>query len=283
MRDIIKMSASPTLYPCTPKRPTAPRYTYCTPSPPTCTQRSSDSKTRIPSSPLNVKTPVRRGQTRRVSMSDSLVFTDPRTPQTPRADDPLKTILRQKFQVRCLERAARARAEQVKRRRYVSTPSEASSDGFDETMDDDVEEDDDAVMQDELFRRIVASSTRKDRHSYRVSYALEVGSSFDPGMEDAAKWEDELRACPTSGSNEFLSSEITTQLPPFEEDEDEVAAYAEHFAALAEFEDIPDDELFSWSDFEDGEEDRPAPPSSSLMTEKAPAQPEPEEDAMCIA
>ncbi|KIL57631.1 hypothetical protein M378DRAFT_87628 [Amanita muscaria Koide BX008] len=209
-------------------------------------------------------------------MSDSLVFTDPRTPQTPRADDPLKTILRQKFQVRCLERAARARAEQVKRRRYVSTPSEASSDGFDEAMDDDVEEDDDAVMQDELFRRIVASSTRKDRHSYRVSYALEVGSSFDPGMEDAAKWEDELRGL-------LLQLLITTQLPPFEEDEDEVAAYAEHFAALAEFEDIPDDELFSWSDFEDGEEDRPAPPSSSLMTEKAPAQPEPEEDAMCIA
>ena len=36
------------------------------------------------------------------------------------------------------------------------------------------------------------SSFRKSQHSYRVSYALEVGSSFDPDLEDVAKWEEEL-------------------------------------------------------------------------------------------
>ncbi len=36
------------------------------------------------------------------------------------------------------------------------------------------------------------SSFRKSQHSYRVSYALEVGSSFDPDLEDVSKWEEEL-------------------------------------------------------------------------------------------
>lgn len=37
------------------------------------------------------------------------------------------------------------------------------------------------------------SAKHKKTHSYRVSYALEVGSSFDPDMEDASAWESELR------------------------------------------------------------------------------------------
>lgn len=43
-----------------------------------------------------------------------------------------------------------------------------------------------------LFRRIMAQSNRKMDHSYRLSYALEVGSSFDPDIEDVAEWENEL-------------------------------------------------------------------------------------------
>ena len=34
---------------------------------------------------------------------------------------------------------------------------------------------------------------QKEKHAYRVSYALDVGSSFDPDMEDPRSWEDELR------------------------------------------------------------------------------------------
>lgn len=29
----------------------------------------------------------------------------------------------------------------------------------------------------------------KEKHSYRLSYAQEVGSSFDPDMEDVGEWE----------------------------------------------------------------------------------------------
>jgi hypothetical protein len=38
----------------------------------------------------------------------------------------------------------------------------------------------------------MANATRKQTHSYRVSYAQEVGSSYDPDMEDASRWEEEL-------------------------------------------------------------------------------------------
>ena len=38
----------------------------------------------------------------------------------------------------------------------------------------------------------MANATRKERHSYRVSYAQEVGSSIDPDLEDVASWEQEL-------------------------------------------------------------------------------------------
>lgn len=33
----------------------------------------------------------------------------------------------------------------------------------------------------------------KRQHQYRLSYTNEVGSSFDPDMEDVTEWEDELR------------------------------------------------------------------------------------------
>ena len=53
----------------------------------------------------------------------------------------------------------------------------------------------------QLFQRIVESSFRKSQHSYRVSYALEVGSSFDPDLEDMAKWEEELHGTAVSSTN----------------------------------------------------------------------------------
>jgi hypothetical protein len=81
-----------------------------------------------------------------------MVFADLGGNSPQRAEDPLKSIMKQKFRARCLERAAKAREEQVRRRRYTSgyPSSEPSSDGFDEAMDDDDEDDDDAAMQGEV-------------------------------------------------------------------------------------------------------------------------------------
>ena len=36
------------------------------------------------------------------------------------------------------------------------------------------------------------NTNRRQQHSYRVSYEVEVGSSFDPNLEDADVWEQEL-------------------------------------------------------------------------------------------
>lgn len=44
------------------------------------------------------------------------------------------------------------------------------------------------------------------------------------------------------------------ELTPIDLDDQELAAYAEKCAALADFNDIPEEELFSWSDFEEPDE-----------------------------
>ncbi|KAK2465105.1 hypothetical protein APHAL10511_002913 [Amanita phalloides] len=240
--------SSPIRYPCTPKRPTAPRNVYCATTPSPSIYQRSRIRSRVSSSPLNDATPI--PASRRIVKSDNLVLSDSGESMLQRTEDPLKSMIKERFRARCLERAAKAREEQVRRRRYASghPPSEASSDEFNEAMDED-EEDDDTIMQDELFRRIIENGHRKRQHAYRVSYALEVGSSFDPDMEDVTQWEEELGCIPPiSSSGESLLSE--DMLPPDFEDEDEVAAYAEDLAVIA---DMPEEDLFSWSDFEDGD------------------------------
>ncbi|PFH49388.1 hypothetical protein AMATHDRAFT_63366 [Amanita thiersii Skay4041] len=198
------------------------------------------------------------------------------SPTLPRPEDPYKAFLRQKFHARCLERAAKAREEQVRRRRYSSQhpPSEASSDGFDDAMDeDDEDEDDETVMQDELFRRMMVNANRKMKHAYRVSYVLEVGSSFDPELEDVGRWEAELKGGEPTCSEEAV--------PPPDLIDEEIAAYAEELSALADFDDIPEDELFTWSDFED-DDAAPSVPlsSSSAQTVVQPSSPHIEDVSM---
>ncbi|KAG6877039.1 hypothetical protein C0993_010867, partial [Termitomyces sp. T159_Od127] len=164
-----------------------------------------------------------------------------------------KTFLRDKFRARCFERAVRARERAVRGRRYLSEPS---SDGFDEVMDDEEEEDDDAIMADELFRRIVSQSNRKALHSYRRSYAEEVGSSFDPDLEDPEEWENDLLAS-GGGRRAGLAldvSEGAEEPTPDDLCDEELEAYAEEHArsrALADFEDLSQEALFSLSDVEE--------------------------------
>lgn len=171
-------------------------------------------------------------------------------PQFNHPEDPQKQFLRERIKAKCLERAQKARARAVKQRRYTGY-SDRSSDGFD--MDDDAqmddddeeEENDDDIMSDELFRRIMAQTDRKTEHTYRLSYAHEVGSSFDPDMEDIAEWEHEVQ-----GS---LNPSGPDPSPADLEDE-ELEAYAEECArqvALDDLANIPEEELFSLSDIDD--------------------------------
>ena len=100
----------------------------------------------------------------------------------------------------------------------------------------------------------MANATRKERHSYRVSYAQEVGSSFDPDLEDVTAWEED---CTTTGASTLNEPLTDKELTPVDLDDEEIEAYAEEYAqraALADFDDIPEKELFSWSDFEETDE-----------------------------
>ncbi|KAG5353278.1 hypothetical protein C0989_008785 [Termitomyces sp. Mn162] len=193
---------------------------------PVVARRCLQFKSRTPSTPLPSSSS--KIHVRAIGSSGGSVFDGGET-QPPL--DPQKVFLREKFKARCFERAAKARARAVKGKRYLSEPS---SDGFDEVMDDDEEEDDDAIMADELFRRIVNHSNRMARHSYLRSYAKEVASG--------------------SGRSTFDVSEDAEEPVPHDLDDEEIEAYAEECAkraALADFEDLSQEELFSLSDVEE--------------------------------
>ncbi|KXN82747.1 hypothetical protein AN958_02186 [Leucoagaricus sp. SymC.cos] len=152
-------------------------------------------------------------------------------PQFEHPEDPQKQFFRERIRAKCLERVQKARARTVKQRRYTGH-SDRSSDGFDVDDedgfggmddDDDEEEDDDAIM---------------------------VGSSFDPDLEDVGEWE-EMQEKPAS----------CPDFSPADLEEEEVEAYAEEYfrqAALDDFADIPEEELFHLSDIDEILDEPPA-------------------------
>ncbi|TCD68753.1 hypothetical protein EIP91_009899 [Steccherinum ochraceum] len=152
---------------------------------------------------------------------------------------PRKAILRERFKAKCLERAQKDRARRVSSKRGLS--SDASSDEVDADMDDGEEENDDEYLNDELFSRVMQSVNKKQKHQYKVSYQHDVGSSFDPDLEDVVEWEEELK----------VPQPINTE--PDDLFEEELAAYAEEYELLY---DLAADDIFGLSDLEDipGEE-----------------------------
>lgn len=54
----------------------------------------------------------------------------------------------------------------------------------------------------------MANVNQKQRHSYKVSYAHEVGSSFDPDFEDINRWEQELAPGDEQSGN-FISVPVS--------------------------------------------------------------------------
>ncbi|KAH9941320.1 uncharacterized protein BXZ73DRAFT_88458 [Epithele typhae] len=147
-------------------------------------------------------------------------------------EPPRKAFLRERLKARAVERAVQKRERAlVRRSRHLS--SEPSSDGMDEMMD----EDEDEMLNDEFYHRIMDNSKRKQVHAYRLSYSLDVGSSFDPDMEDPQSWEDDLHAL----------NAISTG--PEDLDEEEIAAYAAE--AELNLDDLAADDIFGLSDFED--------------------------------
>jgi len=132
------------------------------------------------------------------------------------SDNPHASLLRGRLKERCARRAQQARTKRVEMERRKSA---LSSDCEDVDMDSDEENDEDMALNDELFRRIIASASQKHRYSYRLSFQNEVGSSIDPDLEDIASWERSLQG---EGSPVVYESD----LPPSEFDEEEIAERA---------------------------------------------------------
>ncbi|KAF5380723.1 hypothetical protein D9757_007097 [Collybiopsis confluens] len=146
------------------------------------------------------------------------------------ASNSQQAILKDRLKSRCVERAQKAR-----RQAYVSKRRSDPSHIFDDAMDDD--EGDDAI-ESELFARVVRHQAREERQEYRRSYYADMGTSFDPDLEDITAWEDELQT---------VMEEHSQVLTPEDIEQAELEAYAkecERQAALADFEGIPIEELF---------------------------------------
>ncbi|KAI0264627.1 hypothetical protein BC834DRAFT_246150 [Gloeopeniophorella convolvens] len=160
------------------------------------------------------------------------------------AENPRSALLRDRLKQRCALRAQQARTKRVANERRAYS---LSSDGEGMDVESDEEEEEDAVLNDELFRRIIASASQKHRYSYRLSYQNDVGSSLDPDMEDITEWERNLQDDDTPAPVDDF------ELPPSEFDEDdiaELAAQAEEAEYWANLEAHADD-IFSLSDLED--------------------------------
>ncbi|KAK1225029.1 hypothetical protein PQX77_012028 [Marasmius sp. AFHP31] len=143
-----------------------------------------------------------------------------------------------------------------------------SSEGFD--MDEFMDVDDENASEaeddfdDEVLRRVMLNDNRKLKHKYRLSYYATCGDSFDPDIEDVEQWENELQELEPPLS-EPPSSQID-QLTPEDLEDAELEAYVDDWErqkALADFVDIPAEELFNW-DEDDLNVDRRQSPSRDM-------------------
>ncbi|KAJ7466749.1 hypothetical protein B0H11DRAFT_2197445 [Mycena galericulata] len=191
--------------------------------------------------------------------------------------DSQKAFLRTRLKLRCIERASKARARAVQRKRvYMS-----SSDDMDMDMAMGGEEDSDGDDEefDELFSRIMKNTTRKMHHAFMYSYDREVGS--DP-VPDVDEWENELAGRSESATVPSTSTYVNANSTPREaelepeeleelEDDAELRAYLADQAAFADFADIPAEELFAWGEGEDDDEFNSAS-SSALAYNSVPSE-----------
>lgn len=103
----------------------------------------------------------------------------------------------------------------------------------------------------------MTSIRHKEKHSYRLSYQQEVGSSFDPDMEDMDEWERFLKGLiPSSCSCWFITDLECTivdepAVPAPQPDDFDEAELAEYAAEHELLEGLDLDEIFSYSDLDD--------------------------------
>ncbi|KAG8871657.1 hypothetical protein FRB97_008428 [Tulasnella sp. 331] len=101
---------------------------------------------------------------------------------------PRKALLRDRMKAKCAARIEQDRTKS-KKKKSKGLFDQSSSDGgdMDYMMDEDDEGED--SMDDPLFLRFMAADMRRDKHRQEYNFQRQVGSSFDPELEDIAEWE----------------------------------------------------------------------------------------------
>ncbi|KAJ7460064.1 hypothetical protein B0H11DRAFT_2058654 [Mycena galericulata] len=189
--------------------------------------------------------------------------------------DSQKAFLRTRLKLRCIERASKARARAVQRKRvYMSSSDDMDMEIGGGEEDGDSEGDDEEF--DELFSRIMKNTTRKMHHAFMYSYDREVGS--DP-VPDVDEWENELAGRSESATVPSTSTYVNANSAPRKadaevelelEDDAELRAYLADQAAFADFADIPAEELFGWGEGDD--DDFNSASSSALAYNSVPSE-----------
>ncbi|KAG8895232.1 hypothetical protein FRB99_000692 [Tulasnella sp. 403] len=142
------------------------------------------------------------------------------TSATPEA--PFASFLRDKMKAKCVERIAKDRSK-ARKKFQMNSSSEAGG-----SSDAEMEEDEDEEMADDdpMLLRFMAAEMRRQRHREQYLFECQVGSSFDPDMEEFYTSEN-----PGGGEN---GTDPKDEFD-FESDDDEALAaeYEEYLQAQA--------------------------------------------------
>ena len=182
----------------------------------------AQSSPHMPSSPLNpytkgYRTPSMNASTSQAQNQSRRASYKAKKPLFPALLSPeptQKALLRDRLKAKCVERAKKDRTKTVKRRAEGSASNSnvfASSSDYDGSSDmemdqddgDDDDDEDDLVswnilntphhvltpIPPQLFHRVVMADRRRQQHRAAYSFQEEVGSSYDPSIEEEAEWE----------------------------------------------------------------------------------------------
>lgn len=103
----------------------------------------------------------------------------------------------------------------------------------------------------------MTSIRHKEKHSYRLSYQQDVGSSFDPDMEDMDEWERFLKGLLSSSCSCWSITDLRyiivdePAVPAPQPDDFDEAELAEYAAEHELLEGLDPDEIFGYSDLDD--------------------------------
>ncbi|KAG8983353.1 hypothetical protein FRB90_006097 [Tulasnella sp. 427] len=114
----------------------------------------------------------------------------------------------------------REKAQEKERRKYASSSSEAGSSDVEMSEDDEDEDENRDEADDSLYQRLMADQRRRERHTQMFLFERQVGSSFDPDIEDLAEWED----------NDELPEAVPEDLEDYFDDDDDqlLSAYEDY-------------------------------------------------------